>query len=507
MKFSTNKPVTTAIRIKDGEWERELIYDASNNPEEGLPVIGLVPDRTHELSIFIHDDFGRLTESAEKLAFHSLALPQDTKDFPPIDQVVYKAEEMEPGIILINPRRTRAGDLGFGQDFGLLVALNGKGKVVWYYRTDSRISDFQRLQNGNIIYITQDYRIVEIDWLGNVQASWYATGRPEGQADGIPIETDAIHHEIDELPSGNLVVLGVEKRSVEDYYTSETDRSAPRKVQEVMGDQIIEFERDGTIVWQWNAFDHLDPYRIGYETFSGYWSRRGFPETVDWTHGNGLHYSEQDDAFLLSLRYQAAILSIDRTTQDVNWILGEPSGWPDIMENSTMTLKDDARWFFHQHGTVATPEGTLLVYDNGNYGARPFEPAKPDSTLYSRAVEYKIDPQNRVAEEVWTSESGSDSTVLSLAMGDVDWLPEKGNVLVSYGMLAPAREEQVSWTRVREYSHEQPAEIIAELILKDSTVVDPVGWSIFGVEHIPYIIECNFCYAYPGPRRPRRRPF
>ena len=59
VRFSTNKPVTTAIRIKDGEWERELIYDESYNPEEGLPIIGLVPDRTHELRVFIHDDFAR----------------------------------------------------------------------------------------------------------------------------------------------------------------------------------------------------------------------------------------------------------------------------------------------------------------------------------------------------------------------------------------------------------------------------------------------------------------
>ncbi len=283
VKFSTNKPVTTAIRIKDGEWERELIYDKSYNPEEGLPVIGLVPDKTHELRVFIHDDFGRLAEAAEKLEFHSLGLPEDRELFPPIDWTVHKADEMEPGILLLNPRRRRANDPAFGQGFGLLIALNGKGKVVWFYRTDSRISDFQRLRNGNIVYITQDFRVVEIDWLGNVQAEWYATGRPDGATSDILIETMAIHH--------------------------------------------------------------------------------------------------------------------------------------------------------------------------------------------------------------------------------IDWLPEKGNVLFTIDTLTPGEGETVSGARVREYSHLQPDEVIAELVLKDTSATNPVGWTIIGVEHLPYIIPCNYCYSYPGPPRPRKRPF
>ena len=507
VRFKANKPVTTAIRVKDGEWERELIYDESHNPEDGLPVIGLVPDKTHELRIFIHDSFGRLTESANKLEFHTLALPSDPTAIPPIQLTVSTDSLREEGIWLVNPRRRRAGDTAFGQDFGLLLGLNIKGKVVWYYRTDSRISDFQRLENGNIIYLTQDYRMVEIDWLGNVQSEWYATGRPDGPANGIPIETMAIHHEIDELPNGNLVVLGVEKRSIDNYYTSETDAEAPRKTQEVMGDQIIEFQRDGTVVWQWNAFDHLDPSRIGYNTFDEYWWSRGFPNTVDWTHGNGLMYDEQEDAYLVSLRYQDAVLSIDRASSEINWILGEPTSWPENLQDRLFELQGDGSWFYQQHGPVPTASGNMLIYDNGNFGARPFTPAKPNAELYSRAVEYEIDPANGTARQVWISEEANEDAVLSLAMGDIDWLPEKNNVLVTYGMLGPNDSTSVNWTRIREYSHSQPADLLAEIVFRDTSAVDPVGWTIFGTELVPQIIPCNYCYAYPGPPRPRRRPF
>ena len=507
VKFSTNKPVQTSIRIKDGEWERELIYDETYDTEKGLPIIGMVPDRSHEIRVFIQDDFGRLAEAPNTLQFHSLGLPTGKDEFPPMEMTVNRPDDAEPGILLLNPRRRRAGDLVFGQSFGLLVALNGKGKVVWYYQTDSRISDFQRLRNGNIIYVTQDYRVVEIDWLGNVQSQWYATGRPGGSAEGIPVETMAIHHEIDELPSGNLVVLGVEKRRIENYYTSDTDSEAPRQTQEVMGDQIIEFQRDGTVVWTWDAFDHLDPFRIGYETFGGYWERRGFPNTADWTHGNGLLYDEQEGSFLISLRYQAAILSIDRETKAINWILGEPTGWADSLQSRLLKTDSDTRWFYHQHGPVPTPHGTILVYDNGNHGARPFDPPKTNDEVFSRAVEYAIDLEKGTAKEVWVSEQESDESVLSVAMGDIDWLPEKGNVLISYGMLAPREGSTVNWTRVREYSHTRPAEVLAEVVIQDTASVDPVGWTVFGVEHLPYIIPCNYCYSYPGPPKPRRRPF
>lgn len=219
-----------------------------------------------------------------------LLSPPTRGSFPPLRVTLARVDLMEPGITLFSPRRRKIDDPAFGRDFGMLLAIDHHGEVVWYYQTDSRISDLERLANGNFMYITQDFRLVEIDLRGNVVAQWYASGRPYGPAAGRPVDTLALHHEVDELPSGNLVILGVEERPVEECYTSEHDAKAPRKTQRVMGDEVIEFSRDGKEVWRWKAFDHLDPFRIGYETFSDYWVRRGFPGTVDWTHAHGLLY-------------------------------------------------------------------------------------------------------------------------------------------------------------------------------------------------------------------------
>ena len=49
----------------------------------------------------------------------------------------------------------------------------------------------------------------------------------------------------------------------------------------IVGDEIVEFTPDGEVVWRWNAFDHLDTGRIGYEAFDAYLDVRGFPGHAD----------------------------------------------------------------------------------------------------------------------------------------------------------------------------------------------------------------------------------
>ncbi len=496
IRFSADRPVGTAITVHDTIHRFELHYDASHRPEEGLPVVGMRPNRRHEIRVTIRDASGKETTAGEVLEFTTPPLPGNRDEFPPLEITVSQPEQMEPGITIFNPRRRKVGEPGFGQNFGMLLALDHQGEVVWYYRTDSRISDFEKRRNGNLMFLTQDYRLIEIDWLGNTVRQWYAKHRPEGSTDGIPVETLTFHHEVDELPNGNIIVLGTEWRWVDDYYTSEYDAQAPRQRQKVMGDVILEFEPEsGEIVWEWKAFDHMDPYRIGYETFSGYWMRRGFPETIDWSHANNLLYNAQDDAILVNFRYQAAALKIDRETRQIKWILGEPSGWGDLSPK-VLQPDGDVRWPFHQHSPHPTPRGTVLIFDNGNYQSRPFTPPRPVAETYSRAVEYEVDEENMRIRELWSSEEMGPDRVVSIAMGDVDWLPETGNVLVAYGALLPgealaeiqwdarSRPPYNQWTRLREYRRSDPPEVVWEVVIKAGA---PMGWTLFGAERFPQV--------------------
>ncbi len=498
VKFVADRPVATTLRVSDGENEWTLDYDDSQDLSAGLPVVGMRPDRSHQIRVTVTDANGATAE-AGPFEFTTPALPEAGVDFPPIKVAVSKPEKMEPGVTLFNPRRRKVGASqevrAFNSRFGMLMALDNAGEVVWYYRSDSGINDFELVRNGNIIFATSGYRLVEIDWLGNTINQWYAKNRPQGPAaEGIAVDAQTFHHEIDELPNGNLITLSTEWKEIDNYYTSDSDRNAPRKRQKVMGDVIVEFEKEtGKVVWEWHAFDHMDPFRIGYETFFPFWSRRGFPDTIDWSHANNLLYDESDDSVVVNFRYQAAAMKIDRASKEIKWIFGEPSGWGDLTDK-VLKADGEVRWPYHQHSPTPTPNGTLLVFDNGNYQARPFrKPAAPEDT-YSRAVEYQIDEETMTVSELWESEGMGPDRVVAMAMGDVEWLPETQNILVGYGALvvpesigkvtweASSRLRTNQWTRIREYVRSDPPEVVYEIVLETGKA--DLGWTHFGVERI-----------------------
>ena len=48
--------------------------------------------------------------------------------------------------------------------------VDGGGAI---YQSDARISDVEPLRSGNILYLTTDFRAIEIDLLGNQVGKWY----------------------------------------------------------------------------------------------------------------------------------------------------------------------------------------------------------------------------------------------------------------------------------------------------------------------------------------------
>ena len=143
-------------------------------------------------------------------------------------------------------------------------------KVVWYYESEARTAGIERLANGNIIMHRSDFSVVEIDLLGNVVRQFYArktSPRPPENPNAIPIKgQETLHHQPHELPDGNFLAFSANGYLIEDYPTSELDPNAPKKDQMVMADTVVIFNEEGEQVWSWDTMDHLDPFRIGYET-------------------------------------------------------------------------------------------------------------------------------------------------------------------------------------------------------------------------------------------------
>ncbi|MBT3384116.1 MAG: hypothetical protein HN778_00405 [Prolixibacteraceae bacterium] len=499
INFETvDKYKKVSFQLKESGRVVNLEYDFSEKKEQGFLLMLMRPDTEYSISIEITDTKNIKHNLNNQLVFQTPMLPKSELEFPKISITKSLKNNKSEELILFNPRRRipvtvpRANELN--KTFGMLAIVNQKGDVLWYYRTDSRISDFDLLPNGNLSYMTQDSKIVEMDFAGNFVNQWYAVKRPEGKAENaIPVDALTFHHDVSLLPNGNRLVLSTEIRELDNYYTSELDKNAPRKRQKVMGDVIIEFTPEGEVIHRWKCFDHMPVERIGYETFSRYWERRGFPGVIDWSHANAIVPLPDENAYLVNFRYQSAMIKVNKSKNEIDWIFAEPTGWGKDLQDKLLDIpKDGLNW--HQHAPHFTSNGNLIFFNNNNYNARPFETTAELRKCPSYAVEYKINEQNRTVERIWDSKIKDEDSVISIAMGRVSELQENGNVLVCFGALLSEdhinemtwfnRGRFPQWTMVREFTHTTPAEIVWEMRVLPRSNNSKVGWTLFGADRI-----------------------
>jgi len=164
-------------------------------------------------------------------------------------------------------------------------------------------------------------------------------------------------------------------------------------------DYLVEKTRDGRTVWEWHAWEHMEP--DAYPITSPSDSRS------EWTHGNGIA-ELPDGNILLSFRNISTVVRIDRRTGAIQWQLGAPplSG---------------------QHAPMPLANGNILLFDNGPFrvdtGAQPF----------SRALE--INPTT--GEVVWKYQDGtgpgSNHFFFSSRVSNAQRLPN-GNTLINEGL-------------------------------------------------------------------------
>ena len=203
----------------------------------------------------------------------------------------------------------------------------------------------------------------------------------------------------------------------------------------------VSYGRPGDVVKYIPLMDLLDPTRIGrnslteaypWEVALSYGEREGVP-AHDWDHANALVYEESSDSYYLSLRHQDAVIKVSRSGESLTWILGTPSNWRSPWTEKLLSPVGSLEWPYHQHAVQVTADG-IGMYDNGNYRAAAYE---TPGTEYSRAVLYAVDEKAMTVEQRWSyGEPSGDDSFFSSAMGDADWLPSTGNVLLTNAVLA-----------------------------------------------------------------------
>jgi len=111
-------------------------------------------------------------------------------------------------------------------------------------------------------------------------------------------------------------------------------------------------------------------------------------------------------------------------------------------------------------------------------------------------VEYALNQEKMSIRECWSSVIPQDPSVVSFAMGSTQYLPRTGNLLAGYGFLLSQEDirdrtwhtlgQSRVWTRVREYTHASPPEVVWELTLQARDNDFGLGWNLFGARRIEF---------------------
>jgi hypothetical protein len=128
----------------------------------------------------------------------------------------------------------------------------------------------------------------------------------------------------------------------------------------------------------------------------------------DWTHSNGLVYSQDDGNLLLSVRHQYWVLKIDyqngQGAGNVLWKLGYQGDF-------TLDSGDPVNWFYAQHcPNIISPNSIgdfqLALFDNGDNRVMDTMGTicNPSGTpgCYSRATVFEVNEAAKTAHVSWS---------------------------------------------------------------------------------------------------------
>jgi hypothetical protein len=450
LQLTTDAPSRVEITVSDGTavWTRSF-YDYSTS--HSVPLFGFKANRTNQITVTVRDRFRNEYTTVSPATFISAPLPAT---LPPITALVSQPEKMEPGYTLFRVVNNN-GTIPF------LVIVDNQGEVVWYSSTIQTVLDVRQLPDGNLL-IPLTTNFTEVNLLGQTVKSW-----------GVPNNLQINMHDGVPTSHNSFLYITDDSRTVSGFPTSSTDPNAPTQTTKLLFNRIIEVSAtNGAVLGNWSLIDMLDPLRISYLTFT-------FANALGWDceHANAVIEDPRDDSIIVSMRTQNAVIKFSRSTGQLKWILGPHENWgPSFQPYLLTAVGTPFEWNYGQHAPMITPQGTLLIYDDGNFRASPFDASVPDATNYSRAVEYEINEDTMEVSQVWEYGGNVAEPIFTSRVGNADWLPKTGNVLVTFGNVdylnhvhPAATAPAATMLRIKEVTHDENAEVVFDLSVFDYT--------------------------------------
>ena len=473
LQLTTDVDTRVSVSVDDGTnvWDRRF-YDYSAT--HSVPLLGFKPGRTNLITVTVSDRLRNQVTAAQSLVFITDRLPTN---FPCLTLLHSEPDRMEPGYTLF-----RVGV--HNELYWYIVIVDSSGEVVWYNAGPST-ADVRRLDNGNL-FMPWKTNFVEMNLLGQTVNSWVVpVNLPINLHDGVPTD------------HGTILYLSDAVMIVSNYPTSMTASNATRVTANVRYQRVVEISATNAAVLKtWSPINVLDPHRISYMIVSsgGSW---------DSEHSNAIIEDPSDDSLIVSMRMQNSVVKFSRATGQLRWILGPPENWGLAWKPYLLTpVGTPFVWQYAQHAPIITRQGTLILYDNGNYRASPYAPILSVTNYYSRAVEYSINEQTMEVSQVWEyGRTNVAERFYTDREGNAEPLPQTGNVLndfaaVSYvnGKAPGSYGVSATMARITEVTHDAVPEIVFDLAISmyANTNMSYKDCSVYRSHRIPDL------YAHPA---------
>jgi hypothetical protein len=141
-----------------------------------------------------------------------------------------------------------------------------------------------------------------------------------------------------------------------------------------------------------------------------------------------------EDAVLVSMRHQDAVVRLDGPDGDLRWILANPDGWDAEHAALRLAPAGDVAWTYHQHAPMVDADGEITLFDNGNHARTTPYSASPDPAGdYTRLVRFAVDTAAGTVRQTWSY--APSAPLFAQALGNADRLPRTGNTLGTFPWL------------------------------------------------------------------------
>jgi len=221
--------------------------------------------------------------------------------------------------------------------------------------------------------------MMEVDWDGNVL--WEH-------------RDPAHHHDARRTEAGGAIYLTLEPLAAGVQAKVQGGLPSTEHQGQMWSDRIVEVDSSGSTIWEWHAWEHLDPET---DVIT--------PTDLrdEWSHGNTVVPLPGGDV-MVSFRNISTVARIDRATGEIVWKLG----W-DLLAQ--------------QHDPSLLPNGNVLIFNNGT--RRRWHPLVLSSVL-------EVEPE--AGHVVWEyRDASSTMSFFSSYISGAQRLPN-GNTLICEGI-------------------------------------------------------------------------